>query len=141
MYSVLDVRKIMAAMPDGSFVEQELVRIKDPWANSKEWNGFCSDHDTAFWNDDNKSKFNSRDVHDINEETNSDSMPSRFVHDFGNTGDGVFVMHIKDFMRYFNNLTICRNTSAEWLELKYVHSIEKSQGPFSTKTQQWLENA
>ena len=43
MYSVLDVREIPGPVEGGKMGKCYLVRLKDPWANSAEWKGACSD--------------------------------------------------------------------------------------------------
>lgn len=139
MYSVLDVREIMAMGEDGKWAKQQLIRLKDPWANSKEWNGPCSDYDTSFWTKDIKDAFNAKNSVDADALQN-ETLNQRFVHEWNNTNDGVFVMKIPDFMRFFNNLTVCRPLTSEWTEFKYLASIDNSKGPFSLKTQEWLEN-
>ena len=57
MYSVLDTREVMTDVGNGKFEKQLLVRLKDPWGNSNEWKGACSDFDKAFWTDDVKARF------------------------------------------------------------------------------------
>lgn len=133
MYSVLDVREIMAMDETGKWGKQQLIRLKDPWANSKEWNGACSDFDTSFWTDEVKSAFNARNTVD-QEAVENALLMQRSVHEWNNTNDGVFVMRITDFMRFFNHLTVCRPLPADWLELKYLHSMNPSYGALSTKT-------
>ena len=62
MYSVLDVREIPAPDENGAMGKCYLVRLKDPWANSAEWKGACSDFDTDFWTEPIKAAFNGRNV-------------------------------------------------------------------------------
>ena len=49
-------------------------------------------------------------------------------------------MKIADFMKYFNQLTICRGLAKTWYEARYQESFKPSQGPMSTKTREWLDN-
>ena len=46
-YTILDVREIKSEGVDGQV--QRLVRLKNPWANSQEWNGPFNDNDSAAW--------------------------------------------------------------------------------------------
>ena len=55
MYSILDVRDMV-----GSDTNDQLVRLKDPWAGSQEWKGACSDYDTNYWSEKMKAAFNTR---------------------------------------------------------------------------------
>ena len=64
MYSILDTREVMAEGADGKFEKQLLVRLKDPWGNSNEWKGACSDFDSKFWTDEVKQRFNTRNTVD-----------------------------------------------------------------------------
>jgi hypothetical protein len=139
MYSILDVREIMAMDETGKWDKQQLVRLKDPWANSQEWKGACSDFDKDFWSDEVKSAFNARNAFDEDANEN-ETLNQRFVHEWSNTNDGVFVMRFADFMKYFNHLTVGRPLPAGWLNLKYLITLDPSKGPLSTKTQEWLEN-
>jgi len=93
--------------------------MKDPWANSQEWKGACSDFDKDFWTDEVKSAFNARNTID-EDAAESDQLCQRHVHEWNNTNDGVFVMRMGDFMKFFNQLTVCRSLTPEWLELKYI---------------------
>jgi hypothetical protein len=68
MYSILDLRDIMIKNESGGFEKMELIRLKDPWANSAEWKGACSDLDTDFWTEENMSKFNARNKEDENDD-------------------------------------------------------------------------
>jgi len=60
MYSILDVRDIMAPDENGKTDKCYIIRLKDPWAGSQEWKGGCSDYDTEFWSEPIKSAFNTR---------------------------------------------------------------------------------
>lgn len=139
IYSILDVREIMAMGEDGKWGKQQLVRIKDPWAGSLEWKGACSDYDRDFWTKDVKASFNAKNALD-EDATVDQNLNQRFVHEWNNTNDGVFVMKLTDFMKFYNNLTFCRQLPAEFVEFKYLQSVEKSQGAFNIKNQEWLEN-
>lgn len=115
MYSILDAREIEAPINDkGDIGKCQLIRLKDPWANSSEWKGACSDIDVAFWTDDIKSSFNSRNKDDEEAAEDTDILNQRFLHEWDNMNDGVFVMKIEDFMQYFNHLTIARPISPNW---------------------------
>jgi len=60
MYSILDAREITGPNQE----KCQLIRIKDPWANSLEWKGACSDFDKEFWSAKMRSAFNARNVVD-----------------------------------------------------------------------------
>jgi hypothetical protein len=96
MYSILDVRDIMAPDENGKTDKCYMIRLKDPWAGSQEWKGGCSDYDTAFWTDAIKSAFNTRNKLDQEEEEEEVDQEStqRFVHSWNNTNDGVFAMRL-----------------------------------------------
>ncbi len=95
----------MAESENGKHEKQQLIRLKDPWGNSNEWKGACSDFDTAFWTDGVKSRFNARNTAEVGDEDaaqENDTRAQRCVHEWNNQSDGVFVMKITDFMKYFN---------------------------------------
>lgn len=114
MYSVLDAREIVAPDEKGVKGKCQLIRLKDPWANSSEWKGACSDFDTAFWDEAIKSAFNSRNSFDEEAAEDTETLNQRFVHEWDNLNDGVFVMRVQDFMRNFNHLTIARPIGPNW---------------------------
>lgn len=117
MYSVLDARDITVPDQDGNKQQYQLIRLKDPWAGSKEYKGPCSDFDINFWTDPVKSAFNTRNRLEENEEEEVDvETTARFIHSWNNTNDGVFAIKLQDFMRLFNHLTICRKTDDSWFE-------------------------
>lgn len=101
VYSILDVREIMAMGEGGKFEKQQLIRMKDPWANSMEWKGACSDYDKDFWTVDAKAQFNAKNVIDQSA-TEDSNLSQRFVHEWNNINDGVFVIKLADFAKYFN---------------------------------------
>jgi hypothetical protein len=69
----------------------QLVRIKNPWANSQEWNGPFNDSDVSSWTRDIKAAFNERNMLDGYSEN------ERYIHRW-NVEDGIFVMTIDDFV-------------------------------------------
>ena len=130
----------MALNAKGKPEQTDLVRIKDPWGNSNEWSGECSDFDKKFWTPDNKSAFAARNVEDQDAAAEENFTTQRCVHKWNNTSDGVFVMKIKDFMKYFNQLTICRKIDKSWYEAEYREVLNPSYGPMTTKSSEWLQN-
>lgn len=96
-YSILDVREVK------SFDQvHRLVRLKNPWANSQEWNGAFSDTDTASWSKELKATFNDLNMLD------GYSDNERYLHRW-NAEDGIFVMRIEDFIEMFNSVLAVRD--------------------------------
>ena len=54
MYSILDARTVMSTDHKGKKVENNLIRLQNPWSDAQEWNGDCSDMKDNFWTDDVK---------------------------------------------------------------------------------------
>ena len=49
MYSILDARTVITTDHTGKKVENNLIRMINPWSDAKEWNGNCSDLRDDFW--------------------------------------------------------------------------------------------
>lgn len=65
--------------------------------------------------------------------TEDSNLNQRFVHEWNNTNDGVFVMKLNDFLKHFNQLTLSRSLTPEFTEFKYLKTMKTSKGPFSIK--------
>ena len=81
-YSVNKV--VQFSMMNGKIVQ--LLRVRNPWGNSKEWTGQWSDHSQC-WNQ------------------VSNEVKHRL--DFHKKNDGEFYISIKDFIKMFDQVTIC----------------------------------
>jgi len=146
VYSILDAREITVPDPHdksnrGNLVQYKLVRLKDPWAGSEEWKGFCSDYDEEFWTKEAKAAFSKRDQADEEAAESSEVLSQRCLHSWANKSDGVFAMKLEDFMQHFNHLTICHHgEDHRYFERSYFYQFSPSYGALSSKTQEWLQN-
>lgn len=128
-YSILDVREIKL---DSGEVHK-LVRLKNPWANSPEWNGPFSDSDAGSWTADVKAKFNNMNMLD------GYSDNERFIHTW-NVEDGIFVMKIDDFAGLFNTVVATRDFPDTSFGVRFEGEWAPSYGFPHPKNANWLNN-
>jgi hypothetical protein len=110
-----------------------LVRIKNPWANSQEWNGAFSDSDTNTWTPDIKAKFNNMNMLD------GYSDNERYIHRW-NVDDGIFAMKIEDFVEMFNTVVVVRDFPESSFGVKFDDEWAPSYGFPHPKNANWLNN-
>ncbi|CDW89694.1 cysteine protease family c02 [Stylonychia lemnae] len=132
-YTILDVREVKTE-ERGAEPSQvhKLVRLKNPWANSQEWNGAFSDVDPV-WNQDLKSKFNNMNVLD------GYSDNERYIHRW-NVEDGIFVIKLDDFVEMFNCIIIGRDYPDSYFGVKFEDEWAPSFGFPHPKNPDWLRN-
>lgn len=111
---------------------QKLVRLKNPWANSVEWNGAFSDNDSV-WTSQLKEKFNA--LNQIDGYSDNE----RYIHRL-DEDDGIFVMKIEDFVEMFNQLIVCRDFPDNYFGLRFDDEWAPSQGFPHPKNSNWLNN-
>lgn len=134
-YTILDVREIQIEGRDAQDPTsiQRLVRIKNPWANSQEWNGSFSDSDSVSWTTHAKAKFNTMNVLD------GYSDNERYIHRW-NVEDGIFVMKIEDFVEMFNSVIVVRDFPDSSFGVKFEDEWAPSYGFPHPKNVNWLNN-
>ena len=109
-----------------------LVRLKNPWANSQEWNGPFSDNDNI-WNTELRAKFNNLNMLD------GYSDNERYIHRW-NVEDGIFVMKIEDFVEMFNAIIVGRDFPDNTFGVKFEDEWAPSFGFPHPKNANWLNN-
>ena len=131
-YTILDVREVRVTESTGDNIVR-LVRLKNPWANSQEWNGTFSDSDIPSWTKDIKAKFNDMNMLD------GYSDNERYLHRW-NAEDGIFVMKIEDFIEMFNAVIVVRDFPDNCFGVKFEDEWGPSFGFPHPKNPNWLNN-
>jgi hypothetical protein len=135
-YTILDVREIRNSSSTSSMDGSDtirLVRLKNPWANSPEWNGTYSDTDATAWTQEVKNKFNNLNMLD------GYSDNERYIHRW-NAEDGIFVMKIEDFVEMFNQIVVVRDFPDSCFGVKFEDEWSPSYGFPHPKNVNWLNN-
>lgn len=110
-----------------------LVRIKNPWANSQEWNGPFNDNDVQAWTKEVKASFNEKNMLDGYTEN------ERYIHRW-NVEDGIFAMKIEDFVEMFNAVIVVRDFPDTCFGVKFEDEWAPSHGFPHPKNMNWLQN-
>ena len=113
MYTILDARTVVTTDHQGKKVENNLIRLQNPWSDAKEWNGDASDLRKDFWKPEVEEQFNR-----VYADTQTDGGDSRFMHVW-RTDDGVFCMPIDDFLKHFTQITVVRDFSEATFGVEY----------------------
>ena len=95
MYSILDARTVTTTDFNGKKVENNLIRLQNPWSDAEEWKGDCSDKRSDFWTEEVKEQYNK-----AYEDVCTDGGNSRFMHAWYED-DGIFCIRVEDFLKFF----------------------------------------